>query len=964
MKSRVYHIIIFMFLALASQLTGQSWERIYDEGLAEYTSQVISTPDGGFALVGYQNETTLSGKKISLIKTSSKGQVEWIELLGNAFSQQAHDFLLNDGHFYIVGEKQTTSADNADLIIIATNAYGELVWEKTLGESHIDVAQKIIKTEDGNLLIIGSKEVDLNSQIISKTYLVKIDLQGNLIWEKTYGSAFTYGVDVIELANGDLVTLSESSPDGSFLNRDLIIQKLNASGNEVWMEIHGSVYSDHANALIETNNNDFAISYYVYGGPHTHEEKGLRLLLLDANGQEIWTKAYTHFDATPGSLSRPAIGHALAQTTDGGFALSGETFDFAPFEGFLIQTNASGEETWRRSYTKGGNNAAALTSMQLLDNGYFIMGGCIHSGTPNGYYLVLADATGHRFTNILQGEVFVNEDQDCSPAIWEARLDNWKISIQGNQQSWEVNSVDGMYQLDVDTGTYTVNLIPPNTLWQSCNPSMVIDFPSPDSTVELDLGADIISACPQLSVDITNGYLEVCEPSLYVVEYCNTGTVDASGVFVELDLDAAIQINTASIPYTLQNGMYRFDIGDLSVQQCGTFSIDAILDCNVSLNETHCVKAHIYPDSICQAPDPAWGGASVKLTGECQGDSIRFTLENIGAGSMNVDGGYIVIIDDVILRSGNYQLNSGEAQQFTEEADGSTFRVETGQVPGHPGFSNPSVSLESCGGTPISTGFVNQFPQDDANHFVDIQCTQNLANPMFNEVEGFPLGYGSNHYIKSNQEIEYLIRFQNTSSEVVQRLIIKDTLSPFLDANSLVAGASSHDYQVEVLGQGIVQFVFDNIQLDPEITNAAASKGFIKFTLLQQPDNPLGTVINHEATLFFDLASPIKSNRIFHTVEKDFVPREMTTSTSQAVNETEMSLFPNPFHKKTTLQFKTQSINETSLLIYDLFGQLVRSIPITGPTTEIYRDGLTSGIYSYTVQQNGIILNRGKLILQ
>ena len=56
--------------------------------------------------------------------------------------------------------------------------------------------------------------------------------------------------------------------------------------------------------------------------------------------------------------------------------------------------------------------------------------------------------------------------------------------------------------------------------------------------------------------------------------------------------------------------------------------------------------------------------------------------------------------------------------------------------------------------------------------------------------------------------------------------------------------------------------------------NEPASHGFVKFTVSQQPGNPMGTVINNQAAIYFDFNDPIFTNIYSHTVGDDFV--EMT----------------------------------------------------------------------------------------
>ena len=70
----------------------------------------------------------------------------------------------------------------------------------------------------------------------------------------------------------------------------------------------------------------------------------------------------------------------------------------------------------------------------------------------------------------------------------------------------------------------------------------------------------------------------------------------------------------------------------------------------------------------------------------------------------------------------------------------------------------------------------------------------------------FPLGFGDENYIYRGQDIEYLIRFQNTGTDTAFFVTIRDTLSDFLDITTVRPGASSHNYNFTVSEEGVYKF--------------------------------------------------------------------------------------------------------------------------------------------------------------
>ncbi|MBK8351484.1 MAG: hypothetical protein IPL21_07180 [Saprospirales bacterium] len=70
-----------------------------------------------------------------------------------------------------------------------------------------------------------------------------------------------------------------------------------------------------------------------------------------------------------------------------------------------------------------------------------------------------------------------------------------------------------------------------------------------------------------------------------------------------------------------------------------------------------------------------------------------------------------------------------------------------------------------------------------------------------------------------------------------------DTISPFLDINTIQPGVSSHTYQFVRTDSNVVNFVFNNIKLVDSLHNEPLSHGFVKYRIQQKPNNANGTKI-------------------------------------------------------------------------------------------------------------------------
>ncbi len=109
--------------------------------------------------------------------------------------------------------------------------------------------------------------------------------------------------------------------------------------------------------------------------------------------------------------------------------------------------------------------------------------------------------------------------------------------------------------------------------------------------------------------------------------------------------------------------------------------------------------------------------------------------------------------------------------------------------------------------------------------------------------------------------LDYAIRFQNTGNDTAFNIIVKDTLSSFLNPGTLRVTGSSHPYQLSMTGTGFAQFTFPNILLVDSVHNEPASHGYINYSIDLDPGVPVGTIISNRASIYFDFNLPIVTNR-------------------------------------------------------------------------------------------------------
>ncbi len=563
-------------------------------------------------------------------------------------------------------------------------------------------------------------------------------------------------------------------------------------------------------------------------------------------------------------------------------------------------------------------------------------------------------------------------DENCQPQTGEPGLANWMVRAVGPDGVFHaVTNDEGRYQFSLPLGQYDISLLPPSASWLLCADSYPVSLDQSGQVSQLDIPVKRIRPCPQLEAQLSTSLLRRCFTSTYVVKICNVGTEIAESPVATLVLDDFLSYQSAQrTPSSIQGQTITWELPALAPGQCRQFNVYVLVSCNAVLGQWHCSTLSVIPDPLCVHTSPAWSGASLQVSGECTGSQARFRVRNAGTGDLDAPVPCIVIEDVVMLMhqpNTINQLSIGEEAVFDFPANGSTYFFSVGQAPHHP-FGNPvTLALEGCGtnnaGT-FSTGFVNQFPLQNTTTASHTLCLPNIGAYDPNDKQAVPVGYGPEHFIRAGDPLHYQIRFQNTGTDTAFTVIIRDTLSPWLDMATLRPGPSSHDYKAHIDGERTLVFTFDNILLPDSTTNLDGSQGFVDFFIHTLDSIPLETRIENSAAIYFDFNEPVITNTVFHTIGRDFV-RSATAVFQPDAPAAEWLLMPNPAREEAWVVLKREVSGLKTAWLYDAFGRQVLRLPFEGDRCRLPLTDLTPGWYALQLTDAaGRNLGAGRLVVR
>ncbi|MBI2258763.1 MAG: T9SS type A sorting domain-containing protein [Flavobacteriia bacterium] len=595
----------------------------------------------------------------------------------------------------------------------------------------------------------------------------------------------------------------------------------------------------------------------------------------------------------------------------------GETFNFDPtlndfsnhnfgFSGISIFNTTPLGNTWTTDFNHSITFVPDTNFVGIATALYSTLNVCGNSNS--GLITIEVLNSNPDPTSGVFGKVFRDENSNCIAENYDFGIQNVNLLIQPGDIVVQTNE-NGIWFVDtLPDGDYQVTAGIPNNLWETaCDLTQIFTVVNGNVTVPAKIGLNYLNECSQPNVHISMPTIRRCfsNQNVYVTAFNDinaTGTLN--NAYVEVSLDQLLSVTNASISYSdIGNNKYRFDLGNIAIGQSLNFTINTSVSCSASNLQTLCLEANLFPvescsyDTIITNPTfPSgvtpctlpWDRSSLSVDGWCANDSIYFTITNTGdpgEGDMDCYAPVRIYIDGQMYQFDSIMIQGGQTVTYSFLGTGQTWRLETDQHPLHPGYSHPNATVELCGDAANWTpGLVTILPQDDADPVVDIYCGQVTGSYDPNDKQGFPLGIGQNHDIMPNQDIEYMIRFQNTGTDTAFTVVIRDTLDMDLDIFSVVAGVSSHNYSFTMQGPRVLEWTFNNILLPDSTTNETMSHGFVTFTVNQNPDLANGTQITNSANIYFDFNDPVITNQTLHTINSCIQNSTFSSITETACN--------------------------------------------------------------------------------
>jgi hypothetical protein len=366
MKTKILLLLLFkinLLTALGQLLT--SYAGINQS--FEYSTSVVATYDGGYAICGYSDSAFKTNSL--LYKYDNNGVLSWTKIFNSTYSNAATSVVqTDDSCLVIVGYANTgTALANFEIFIAKVRLNGTVLFHKIIGNnSSDDAVYAADRSPDGGIILAVQTNKNPGSAI--DLMLMKISASGNILWAKdlidTYFAELPAALKCDAYGNilmcGSMRPAITSNP----MFYDIFLIKCDSTGNLNWAKRLGGTNYDWANGLTILNNDS---GYAICGRTESYGSGGgitaAYLFLLDTAGLEKWSRT---FSLTSFSLieyygvAADTLNNIYAAGFIQGFNSNDPTL--------LVKYDQNGNNLWQKLYDDSLNRNSSFSSMIYLPN--------------------------------------------------------------------------------------------------------------------------------------------------------------------------------------------------------------------------------------------------------------------------------------------------------------------------------------------------------------------------------------------------------------------------------------------------------------------------------------------------------------------------------------------------------------------------------------------------------------------
>ena len=215
--------------------------------------------DGSALLVtGLTEPLNASASSGWLVKLSAKGEILWSKTFGGSVDTAMRGVAVTgDGGYVAAGYVDYAGNGNYDFLAMKFGSAGNLLWNKTYGGPQSDLAYSVTSSPGGCVVAGNTYSYGAGD---SDAWIIKIDLDGNLLWSRTVGGMDYDSPSYITASqNGGYLVTGTTFSFGNG-NRDFWLFSVDNSGNVQWSFTVGRAGYEEAYGVVCAGGSNYVLA--------------------------------------------------------------------------------------------------------------------------------------------------------------------------------------------------------------------------------------------------------------------------------------------------------------------------------------------------------------------------------------------------------------------------------------------------------------------------------------------------------------------------------------------------------------------------------------------------------------------------------------------------------------------------------------------------------------------------------
>lgn len=557
--------LIFIINVVHAQPSLISWEVKEANKGDDYFTKSIQLLNGNIAAIG--NITAPEGLKKQGLLTFmdySTGKIIKKVTFGNQNEIFVNDLIeMPDGHLLIVGYSSFNKIDYPWLIKLDAN--GNKIWEK------------VLPLPEGSTLNFINEDLETGYYLSAKTkiggfILVHLNKDAEITWQKEYESESWGELKKMSVGpNGNIFFGGNTKKGGGQNPGDVWITLLDKNGNELWRKFFGGKLWEELNDLKVLP--DGSLLFCGETNSLGNGKQDIWLVRLSSSGFLQWERTYGGREAD--------IGKTILPLFNGNIWLAGKSLSLINKKGAtkyaarVVEIDASGNLQWEADY--GGDNDEEINHLcQIHDGSILFMGWTesVSQSSKDGWIVRFPAPEMNRLLakgnlRLKESKIWLNTPDGVlkpnSQSYLSFQLNNQEANQIENIRI-EVNKIEGQKGLNINQTVFTSPLLPSVNKQINIPVSSEDNIETKDNILEFKVysGSDLIKTL--------TGTVKTLNPKSATLRFVQTIT-EKEGVdefspqtlWVEIQNDGDLPSSEVNVNFTLPKGILALSSAEVKL---------------------------------------------------------------------------------------------------------------------------------------------------------------------------------------------------------------------------------------------------------------------------------------------------------------------------------------------------------------------------------------------------------------